>query len=211
MATTRVAPLRRHAALPLSIALRWGGNRPKPHHTWPYPCGFDRSGGRGGEANKRRPLDKIAQIWRHWIMDPNWVTASAAIATVFLALTIAVVNLCSWYQRQQQEKRDRELTPGNWEMLHILTRASGTRGLLDFRIDADWDSDENDDELPEALRLAGFFTQNLQELVAKGVLYQAPGVSERKSSFRFTDEGRKLVHENNDKIVDFYGDYSDSP
>lgn len=137
-------------------------------------------------------------------MTPEWVTASAAIATTSLAAVIAFVNAATWWYQRRETKRQLELSGGDWEMLHILTRYDNG-GLLAFSIHVDWDSDEgSEDEMPERLDLPGFFAEDLRRLVAKGILYKAPGSSRRDASFRFTDEGRRKVRCDKAKIANWY-------
>ena len=142
-------------------------------------------------------------------MTPEWVTAGAAVATTVLALVIAAVNVGTWRYQRQERQRKLELSDENWEMLHILTRCDN--GLLSFSIHVDWDSAEGSDEdMPERLELPGFFAEDLRKLVAKGILYEAPGASRCKASFRFTGEGRRIVRCNKMKVANWY-DWAPSP
>ena len=142
-------------------------------------------------------------------MTPEWVTAGAAVATTVLALVIAAVNFLNWRNQRQERQQKLELTDSDWEMLHILTRDDN--GLLSFSIDVDWDSAEgNVEDMPGRLELPGDFTRDLQQLVAKGILYKAPGESRRKASFRFTAEGQRIIRRNKEKVENWY-DWVPSP
>ena len=58
------AAIQGHALAPARalhpLSTWWRGDRPKSHHTWPYPCGVGRFRGPGGEVcpTRRRPYAK---------------------------------------------------------------------------------------------------------------------------------------------------------
>ncbi len=132
-------------------------------------------------------------------MTPENVTAWAAASTTILAFSIVVVSIGNWCYRRQEERRKLELCRDDWEMLHILTRDD--TGLLSFSIQADSDNNENE---PDKLELPGTVVEELRELVAKGILYEDPGASRSKASFRFTRKGRKVVRDNKEKLANWY-------
>lgn len=137
-------------------------------------------------------------------MSPELMTAIATVVTAAVAVVASIVGAVGWGRLYLQSRR---LSSSDWEILHLLTRGE-TNGLLSYSIQVDRDRPFGDDEaMPDRLDWPGSLTEPLRRLAAKGLLYEDPGSSRRKSSFRFTEEGRRFVRRNNDRIVNFYGEY----
>ena len=137
-------------------------------------------------------------------MSADVVTSVATAVTAVVALVAGTVGAVRGGRLFLQS---RQLSSGDWETLHLLTRGE-TNGLLSYSIQVDRDRPFGDDEdMPDRLDWPGSLTEPLRRLVAKGLLYEDPGSSRRKSSFRFTEKGQKFVRRNSEKLVNFYGEY----